>query len=127
MSLSSDILRRPMEPAHRVRSTPIESAPPVRRVVVGVSGSLANLAAPHAAARLARRCEATLVAVYAWAPPGGEVAYRRAPSKPLADHCRELPRRTVDDAFIDAFGGPPPDIDITTVFVGGLAGAALVS
>jgi len=50
MSLSSDILRRPMEPAHRVRSTPIESAPPVRRVVVGVSGSLANLAALHAAA-----------------------------------------------------------------------------
>ena len=36
----------------------------VRRVVVGVSGSLANRAALHAAASLASRCSATLLAVH---------------------------------------------------------------
>ncbi len=61
------------------------SAEPVQRVVVGVNGSLGNLSALHVALALARRWEASLVAVHAWAPVGGEVAYRRAPWKPLLD------------------------------------------
>ena len=103
------------------------SAEPVQRVVVGVNGSLGNLSALHVALALARRWEASLVAVHAWAPVGGEVAYRRAPWKPLLDLYRERAQLALDGAFSDAFGGQPKDVNVLSVLVRGEAGPSLVA
>ncbi len=103
------------------------SAEPVQRVVVGVNGSLGNLSALHAAVALARRWEVSLVAVHAWAPVGGEVAYRRAPWKPLLDLYREQAQFALDGAFSDAFGGQPTDVNVLSVLVRGEAGPSLVA
>ena len=51
-----------------------------RRVIAGVSGSLRSLGALQAAVAEARSAEVPLVAVLAWAPAGGEIAYLRAPA-----------------------------------------------
>ncbi|MCX4420352.1 hypothetical protein [Streptomyces mirabilis] len=49
------------------------------QVVVGVSGSLAGLAALRTAVRAARSSGRVLVAVLAWEPPEGEVLHARNP------------------------------------------------
>ncbi|MGW7309631.1 universal stress protein, partial [Streptomyces sp. NPDC054835] len=54
------------------------------RIVVGVSGSLASLAALRQAAALARRDGAELLAVLAWEPPEGEAAHARTPDRAWA-------------------------------------------
>lgn len=59
------------------------------RVVVGISGSPANLAAVHAAVFAAHRTGRTLVAVNAWRPAGGEAVARRSPCAPLDKAVRE--------------------------------------
>lgn len=59
------------------------------RVVVGVSGSVGNMAAVHAAAFAAARTARTLVAVNAWHPVGGEAVARRSPCPPLDNAVRE--------------------------------------
>ena len=59
----------------------------VDRVVVGISGSLANMAALHAAVAQARRSDAELVAVLAWSPVGGE---NRLPPCPLPTTARPM-------------------------------------
>ncbi len=102
------------------------SATRVDRVVVGISGSLGNLSALHAAVAQAQRADAQLVAVLAWTPVGGEIAYRRAPCPPLLTHWWEQARSTLVTAFTDAFGGPPPEVPIRSVIVRGLAGPVLV-
>lgn len=79
------------------------AVPAIRRVVVGVSGTLGNLAALHAAAALARRSDAELVAVHAGT---------------AAD--------VVDRAIVDAFGGMPPDVAVRSLVVRGDAGDVLV-
>lgn len=66
------------------------------QVVVGVSGSLASLAALRTAARAARDSGRVLVAVLAWEPPEGEVLYVRSP----------------DSAFEEAFGGTPSGVTV---------------
>jgi len=98
----------------------------VDRVVVGVSGRLGNLAALHAAVDEARRYDALLVAVLAWAPPGGETGYRRAPWKPMLDLCKEQAQTTLADSLADAFGGPPAHVRMTLVVVRGATGPALL-
>jgi len=52
----------------------------VRRVVVGVHGSLGSLQALRLAADEARDRQAVLVPVIAWVPPGGDFAERSHPS-----------------------------------------------
>lgn len=98
----------------------------VDRVVVGVTGSLGNLAALHAAVAQARRSDALLVVVHAWTPPGGETGYRRAPWRPLLDMCREQAAATVATALSNAFGGPPSDVTMTSVLARGNAARVLV-
>lgn len=78
-------------------------APAIRRVVVGVSGTLANLAALHAAAAIARRCDVELIAVHA-----GDTA------------------DVLERALVDAFGGLPPGVAVTSLVVPGDAGDVLV-
>jgi nucleotide-binding universal stress UspA family protein len=99
----------------------------VDRVMVGVTGSIANLAAIHAAVDQARRCNAPLIAVRAWLPVGGEIAYRRGPCPPLLQVWRKQASDELDLAFEDAFGGRPTDIEISCVTVRGEAGPALVA
>lgn len=95
------------------------------RVVVGVSGSVANLTALHAAVGSARELDATLVAVLAWTPVGGELAYRRAPCPPLLVVWQRAARERLRRAFDDAFGGVPGDVTVEGVVVRGDAGPTL--
>ena len=96
-------------------------------VVVGVSGSLGNLAALHVAAEQARLNGVTLVAVLAWRPVGGELAYRRAPCPPLLRLWREQATDVLRAALVDAFGGAPREVVVKSVAVRGGAGPVLVA
>ncbi|WP_406362565.1 universal stress protein [Streptomyces sp. NBC_00715] len=97
-----------------------------RRAVVGVSGSLGSLAALHRAVNEARRTDAELLAVLAWEPPGGELAYRRSmfPS-PVADLRRDASERLLA-ALDTAFGDAGPGVPFQGLVVRGTAGRALV-
>lgn len=103
------------------------TSPQVGRIVVGVSGTLANLAAVRVAVDLARRCSAPLLAVHAWLPVGGEIAYRRGPCPPLLAIWRQQARNTLNGAFLDSFGAVPSDIAVECVIVRGEPGPALVA
>ncbi|QEV21112.1 universal stress protein [Streptomyces alboniger] len=97
------------------------------RVVVGVTGSLASLAALRAAAEEARRGCRTLVAVTAWAPPEGEAVYLRHPDAEWARHwCAEAGAR-LDRAFDAAFGGTPHGVRTERRVVRDRPGRALCS
>ncbi len=96
------------------------------RVVVGVSGSVANLAALHAAVTLARDLDIPLVAVLAWAPAGGELAYHRAPCPLLLRVWERAAWDRLRTAFDDAFGGLLDDGDIEQIVVRCGPGPALV-
>jgi nucleotide-binding universal stress UspA family protein len=96
----------------------------VRRVVVGVSGSISNLAALHAAA-LARRHGVELVAVHARRSPDGRLPHHRTPP-PLGELCRNAARERLECAFTDAFGGLPPGLTVATAEAEGEAGPVLV-
>jgi nucleotide-binding universal stress UspA family protein len=95
------------------------------RVVVGVSGSVANLAALHAGVEAARRLASPLVAVLAWVPVGGELAYRRAPCPLLLRVWHNAARDRLGRAFNDAFGGLPDDVAIEGLVIRGDAGLVL--
>jgi nucleotide-binding universal stress UspA family protein len=99
----------------------------VDRIVVGVTGSLANLAALHAAVAQARRMDVPLVAVHAWLPVGGEIAYRRGPCPPLLEVWRLQARERVTHAFVDAFGGAPSDVAVECAILRSEPGPALVA
>jgi nucleotide-binding universal stress UspA family protein len=98
----------------------------IERVVVGVSGSLGNLAALHVAAGEARRSNVPLAAVLSWVPTGGELAYHRSPWKPLLDLYRQHAVDTLVGAFRDAFGGSLTDVDVTLMAVRGYPGESLL-
>ncbi len=82
------------------------------RIVVGVSESLGGLAALRRAVAMAREDGRQLVAVLAWQPPGGEMAYRQAPCPPLAEIWEQQATLRLMDAFDAALGGFPPDVDL---------------
>ncbi|MEU1020275.1 universal stress protein [Streptomyces sp. NPDC005900] len=82
------------------------------RVVVGVSGSLASLAALRVAAKEARRGRRVLVAVIAWEPPEGEALYLRRPDPRWARHWQAEARARLDRAFDEVFGGAPPGVAV---------------
>ncbi|MEV5982464.1 universal stress protein [Streptomyces sp. NPDC052114] len=84
--------------------------PAAGRVVVGVGGSLASLAALRAAAEEARRGGRTLLAVTAWEPPEGEGLYLRHPDPAWARHWRNEARERLDRAFDAVFGGAPQGV-----------------
>jgi nucleotide-binding universal stress UspA family protein len=99
----------------------------VDRIIVGVTGSLANLAALHAGVAQARRSGVPLVAVRAWIPVGGEIAYRRGPCPPLLQVWRQHARDTLTHAFADAFGGIPTGVAVECVILRGEPGPTLVA
>jgi nucleotide-binding universal stress UspA family protein len=95
------------------------------RVLVGVSGSLWSLAALHRAVDEARRGGVELKAVMAWAPVGGEMAYRRAPCPPLLAEWENAAAERLAQAFRDAFGGYPDGVRLSLVTARGEPGPAL--
>ncbi|MFE2689055.1 hypothetical protein [Streptomyces mirabilis] len=80
------------------------------QVVVGVSGSLAGLAALRTAVRVGRKGGRVLVAVLAWEPPEGEVLYVRNPDSAWAARCAREAAARLDRACAEAFGGTPSEV-----------------
>jgi nucleotide-binding universal stress UspA family protein len=97
------------------------------RVIVGVSGSLRSLGALRAGVAHACLTEATLLAVLAWAPEGGEVAYLRAPCPMLLELWEHDACERMLAAFDAAFGGIPAGVSVQTMVVRGRPGPLLVS
>jgi nucleotide-binding universal stress UspA family protein len=98
----------------------------VRRVVAGVSGSLGSLQALRLAADEARAREATLVAVIAWIPPGGDFAERSHPSPYLRQIWRDAAKQRLADAFDAGLGGLPDDVTVLARIERGEPGPVLV-
>ncbi|MEW1926018.1 universal stress protein [Streptomyces sp. NPDC088360] len=95
------------------------------RVVVGVSGSPASLAALRVAAEEARRAGRTLVALIAWEPPEGEGLYARRPDRAWAKHWESAARERLDRAFDEVFGGAPEGVAVERWVVRGAVGRAV--
>lgn len=98
----------------------------VRRVVVGVHGSLGSLQALRRAADEARDRQATLVAVIAWVPPGGDFSERSHPSPYLRQIWRDAAKQRLADAFDAGLGGLPDDVTVLARIERGDPGPVLV-
>jgi nucleotide-binding universal stress UspA family protein len=100
--------------------------PAVRRIIVGVHGTLGSLQALRFAAAEARQREVPLMPVVAWVPPGGDLADRRHPSPYLRKIWRDAAWQRLWAAFDDGLGGVPADITVAPAVVRGQAGPVLV-
>ena len=100
--------------------------PAVRRIVVGVHGSLGSLQALRYAADEARRRDVPLVPVLAWLPPGGDLAERRSPSRYLREAWLDAAWERLWTAFDAGLGGVPADIKLEPHVVRGETGLVLV-
>src|SRR5579859_5089386 len=84
----------------------------VRRIVVGVHGSLGSLQALRWAADEAHERQVPLVPVIAWVPPGGDLAERSHPSPYLRRVWQETARRRLSEAFDEGLGGIPDGLHV---------------
>ena len=100
--------------------------PTVRRIIVGVHGSLGSLQALRFAADEARQRSVPLLAVTAWIPPGGDMAERRHSSPYLRKIWREAAWERLWAAFDAGLGGVPADLHVETQAVRGDTGPVLV-
>jgi nucleotide-binding universal stress UspA family protein len=98
----------------------------VRRIVVGVHGSLGSLQALRYATEEARAQHVPLVPVIAWIPPGGDLAERRHPSAYLREVWSEAAKQRLIDAFQAGLGGLPADVTIEGRVERGDTGPVLV-
>ncbi len=98
----------------------------VRRVIVGVHGSLGSLQALRCAAEEARARKVPLVPVITWIPPGGEMAERRAPSPYLRRVWEDAALKRLLDAFEAGLGGVPDDVQVDPCVARGETGPVLV-
>jgi nucleotide-binding universal stress UspA family protein len=99
----------------------------VRRIVVGVHGSLGSLQALRYAAAEARERDVPLVPAIAWLPPGGDLAERRCPSPYLRQIWRNAARDRLLAAFEAGLGGIPGDLTVQPCVERGEAGPMLVA
>lgn len=97
------------------------------RVIVGVSGSLRSLGALRVGVAEAYSTGATVLAVLAWAPEGGEYAYRCAPCPLLLKEWERAAHTRLRDAFDDVFGGIPAGVSVHTIIVRAKAGPLLTA
>jgi nucleotide-binding universal stress UspA family protein len=100
--------------------------PRVRRIIVGVHGSLGSLQALRYAADEARQRDVPLLPVIAWLPPGGDLAERRHSSPYLRKIWREDAGRRLWAAFDAALGGVPADLRVEPRVARGETGPVLV-
>jgi len=101
--------------------------PTVRRVIVGVHGSLGSLQALRYAADEAWRRGVPLVPVTAWTPPGGDLAERRHASPYLRKLWREDAVRRQQAAFEAGLGGLfPAELRVEPLVARGETGPVLV-
>ena len=100
--------------------------PRVRRIIVGVHGSLGSLQALRYAADEARQRDVPLLAVTAWIPPGGDMAERRNASPYLRRIWREAARERLLEAFDAGLGGVPDDVRVEPLVARGETGPVLV-
>jgi len=85
-----------------------------------------SLGALRAGVEEARLTGALLIAVLAWEPAGGELAYRRAPCPILLKLWETAAVERLTEAFSAAFGGIPKDVTVRLLVVRGKAGPVLV-
>ena len=100
--------------------------PTVRRIIVGVHGSLGSLQALRYAADEARQRSVPLLAVTAWIPPGGDLAERRHSSPYLRKIWREAAWERLWAAFDAGLGGVPADLTVEPHAARGEPGPVLV-
>jgi nucleotide-binding universal stress UspA family protein len=100
--------------------------PAVRRIIVGVHGSLGSLQALRYAAEEARTRKVPLVPVITWIPPGGDVAERRSPSPYLRQVWADAARQRLLAAFEAGLGGVPDDLQVEPCVERGETGPVLV-
>ena len=100
--------------------------PRVRRIIVGVHGSLGSLQALRFAADEARQRSVPLLAVTAWVPPGGDLAERRHSSPYLRKIWRDAAWERLWAAFDAGLGGVPADLRVEIQAVRGETGPVLV-
>jgi nucleotide-binding universal stress UspA family protein len=98
----------------------------VRRIVVGVHGSLGSLQALRWAVDEARERRVPLVPVIAWVPPGGDLAERSHPSPFLREIWQEAACTRLKKAFDDCLGGLPGDLRVQLLVERGDPGQVLV-
>jgi nucleotide-binding universal stress UspA family protein len=100
--------------------------PTVRRIIVGVHGSLGSLQALRYAADEARQRSIPLHPVIAWVPPGGDMAERRNSSPYLRKIWRDAAWERLWGAFDAGLGGMPADLRVEPVVARGETGPVLV-
>ena len=100
--------------------------PTVRRIIVGVHGSLGSLQALRYAEAEARQRDVPLLPVIAWVPPGGDLAERRHSSPYLRKIWRDAAWERLIAAFDDGLGGLPADLQVEPQAVRGDTGLVLV-
>ena len=100
--------------------------PAVRRIIVGVHGTVGSLQALRYAADEARQRSVPLVPVIAWVPPGGELAERRHSSPYLRKIWRDAAWERLWKAFDDGLGGVPDDLRVEPRAERGETGPVLV-
>src|ERR1700733_15739933 len=83
----------------------------VRRIIVGVHGSLGSLQALRRAADEAQERGAPLVPVIAWVPPGGDLSERSHPSPYLRQIWQEAAITRLSGSFDECFGGVPDNLE----------------
>ena len=98
----------------------------VRRIVVGVDGSLGSLQALRWAAEEARARQVPLVPVIAWLPPGGDLSERSHPSPYLRQVWRDAACQRLAAAFDAGLGGVPSDLRVQPCVERGETGPVLV-
>ena len=98
----------------------------VRRIIVGVHGSLGSLQALRYAADEARQRNVPLLAISAWVPPGGDLAERRHSSPYLRKIWREAAWERLWTAFDAGLGGVPADLCVEPQVARGETGPVLV-
>lgn len=98
----------------------------MRRVVVGVSGTLGNPAVLHRGAAEARVREAELWVVMAWQAPGGELGSRSACNVSSLAVCRTAAVERLREILDEAFGAEGPGTTLAGLTVRATPGTALV-
>ena len=98
----------------------------LRRIIVGVHGTLGSLQALRWAADEAEERQVPLVAVTAWVPPGGDMAERSHPSPYLRKVWQDAACKRLTDAFDEGLGGVPDGLRVQPRVERGDAGPVLV-